>query len=169
MWPSGSRSTICGAEGRPCCMCTCVCVCPGMSLKYASLSLYIYVMSVRWPRWPRWPWRGKVASLAAPPKVTSSPSFIVAANPCMHLHLHLLYCNSPIANILHMYTGKIMLSFCPDIASSTDPSPMIIPYPTTLQKRSAGAATTKSATILPKTPRPTRKRAAPTQTPQLRS
>ena len=49
--------------------------------------------------------------------------------------------NSPIANILHVYTGKIMLSFCPDMASSTDPSPMIIPYLTTLQNRSAGAAT----------------------------
>jgi hypothetical protein len=42
--------------------------------------------------------------------------------------------SSPIANILHTYTGKIMLSFCPDMASSTDPSPMIIPYRTTLQK-----------------------------------
>jgi hypothetical protein len=52
-----------------------------------------------------------------------------------------IYCNSPIANILHMYTGKIMLSFCPDMASRTDPSPMIIPYRTTLHKRSAGADT----------------------------
>ena len=29
-----------------------------------------------------------------------------------------------------MYTGKIMLSFCPDTASSADPSPIIIPYRT---------------------------------------
>jgi hypothetical protein len=129
LWPSGSRSTIFGAEVCSCCMCTCVvyasAAAQGAS-KYTSLE-YLGSLAVA-------PWRGKVLSLATPPKMTSS----VTANPS---EMKSIYCNSPIANILHMYTGKIMLSFCPDMASRTDPSPMIIPYRTTLQKRSAGAST----------------------------
>ena len=72
---------------------------------------------------------GESGHYSTPPKMTSFPSFIITANPS---NPSIYYWNSPIANILHMYTGKIMLSFCPDIASSTDPSPMITPYRTTL-------------------------------------
>ena len=44
------------------------------------------------------------------------------------------YYDSPIASVLHTYTGSIMLSFCPDTASSMEPTPIIVPYRTTLQK-----------------------------------
>ena len=79
------------------------------------------------------------------------------------------YLKSPIANILHTYTGKIMLSFCPDMASSTDPSPIIDPYRTTLLKISPRdqpvLPPNKYIPNLPKSPPLTHTLAAPTQTP----
>jgi hypothetical protein len=125
VWPSGSRSTICGAEVCSCCMCTCVCVSAAQE-RLISTPVWsrpsLAVAAVAWQS-------GESGHYSTPPKMTSFPSFIITANPSIYLS------TSPIANILHMYTGKIMLSFCPDMASSTDPSPMIIPYRTTLLKK----------------------------------
>ena len=101
----------------------CMRLAQGASNKYASLESPFAgrPLAVAWQSGEFWP----LLHL----KMTSSLSFIITANP---RNLSIYYSNSPIANILHMYTGKIMLSFCPDMASSTDPSPMIIPYRTTL-------------------------------------
>jgi hypothetical protein len=87
-------------------------------------------------RWPR-PWRGK---MRWPSRDGGKARLFPNATPhtndvTTRPFLSITYSISPIANILHTYTGKIMLSFCPDIASSTDPSPMIAPYRTTWRKK----------------------------------
>ena len=141
---------------------TCVCMRPVLSISFSVFllrgyqnvakytSLYRYIERVglvlRWPR----PWRGKnvQSSLAlgrdggkprlfpnvTPHRMTSHrPSFYRYGKSIL-FSKEFTYSKSPIASILHTYTGKIMLSFCPDIASRTDPSPIIIPYRTTSSK-----------------------------------
>jgi hypothetical protein len=107
--------------------------------------LYRYIKRVglvlRWPQ----PWRGNnvQSSLARRdggkprlfPNVTPHPMTSQSRyGKSILFSKEFTYSKSPIASILHTYTGKIMLSFCPDIASRTDPSPIIIPYRTTSSK-----------------------------------